>query len=342
MKIDQMTDSTGILTPEARFGDILTDGQALSPELNMAIDSWMAESAPLESSQSILRIYRWSPAGISIGRNQSWDRALDIDSLGAGEIAVRRVTGGRAIYHDSKELTYSFATRLSENSDPVVAQRHIACQIVDSLLLFLREAGINANVERQSGYVPSHNVNRQSPHCFVSAARHEITVGSRKIIASAQRANNGRFFQHGSIKLAGAVSHPALFERPKKEAEQIGNKAPSDECYTPRGKRAGSLYMSELQAIEPSFTSGHIALQALAPSELRSAFKTTFGNNVTSPCLNYGQEEEVLRLMADIDSIAAERVASADSTGLDRGPIPDSSHFSPQISHLTPHVDTSR
>ncbi len=326
---------------EVCLADDYADGQAHSPTVNMAIDSWMSELAPLESNQAMLRIYRWSPAGISIGRNQSWARALDVDLLGPDEVAIRRVTGGRAIYHDSTELTYSFATQIPKQGDPVVAQRYISCLIVESLLLFLRGAGINASVEKQSGYVPSHRANRQSPHCFVSAARHEITVDGRKIIASAQRVRAGRFFQHGSIKLAGVVSHPALFERPKKEIGQIGNKTPLSECYTSGEKRAACSYITEPQNLEPGFASERGESQILVPSELRSAFSATFGSALTSPRLNPSQQDEVLRLIADNDSIAANGEASKNISSLSRSSKPDSSHFSPHISRLTPHVDAS-
>jgi lipoate-protein ligase A len=307
------------------FANLLADGQALSPGLNMAIDSWMAERAPLISGQAILRIYRWSPAGISIGRNQSWERALDIEALGAGEIAVRRVTGGRAIYHDSSELTYSIVVDIaglesgdkesespnggakSTNGNPVVAQRHTSGLIVASLLRFLRGEGMDAKVEKRSGYVPALCSNRNSPHCFVSTARHELTVAGCKIVASAQRVSDGRFFQHGSIKISGVMSHPALYGRSGKSMELIGNNSPLAGCYT-----IGSGVTAGSQLPDPHASYLHV----LEPDELRSAFVATFGAQVVSPTLTPPQWDEVLRRMADNDSIVGSFERRTDFPGV--------------------------
>ncbi len=286
---------------------ICPDGLAFSPTLNMALDSWMAESAPLAMGESFLRIYRWEPAGISIGRNQSWRRAIDCGALLAGENAVRRVTGGRAIYHDSAELTYSFVTRVQDKQEggatPLAAGKEIAELIVKALLRFMREAGLDAQAEKSVGYVPAHRQDRQSPHCFVSTARHELTVEGMKVVASAQRVQGGRFFQHGSIKLGGVVRHPALFDRPlRKDTSQEnqlragGNKSTHNECYSKQGKGADS-----------SSTGTGLFAQGIStelrPHELRKAFMAIFGEGLSAPVITSQQMAEVSRHLADIDYI---------------------------------------
>ena len=321
--------------------NLLTDGAACSPVLNMALDSWLAEKKPLAESEAVLRIYRWSPAGISIGRNQRWERALNRSGLGDGECAVRRITGGRAIYHDPDELTYSFVMRMPEGEvsmseyetvksaedisvsshgivgrERVAVQKEIADLIVQSLLRFLRSSGIDAHAERRVGYVPAHRADRQSPHCFVSAARHEITASGRKIVASAQRIRAGRYFQHGSIKLNGATVHPALFERPDKASRSVGNVVVRNIVENGNNSAADKRYTIDGEGR----TSGAIgALSAVEPRALRKAFEATFGRGLSLGFLTQCQREEVFEQLADIDSIVGH---ATPAVGLSHSPPP--------------------
>jgi len=332
--------------------NLLTDGVALAPALNMAVDSWLATRKPLGESEGVLRIYRWRPAGISIGRNQRWERALNCSALRAGEVAVRRITGGRAIYHDSHELTYSFVMRLPERREPVrghgsdnnsnnelnrpvveqadtvVAQKRIAELIVESLLAFLRSCGIDAEVERRVGYAPAHRPGRQSPHCFVSAARYEIMSSGAKIVASAQRIHDGRFFQHGSIKFNGPVAHPALYGRGGKNRTAGGNIYRGQECYTTGGEGAEEVH---------SGCGGEGAFLDAGPATLREAFEATFDRTLSTPSLTAKQVEEVFEELADIDSIvgagAAVRVSSSPAN-----PHSDPPHeYIHNLPHKPPH-----
>lgn len=219
--------------------------QRCDPRWNMAFDNWLAESAPLEVGSVILRLYHWEPTAITIGCNQRWERALDLTQLGAGEIAIRRITGGRAIYHDSAELTYSFVYQGDAAKDkalsPDVTQQ-LSKLVSESLAEALRSLGLSARLERRSG-VSAHEKSSGtpiqnsppaepapsvlstssssptssmfsksvvSPSCFDSTARYEITVGGAKVAAGAQRILGARYFQHGSIKLGGVAPHPAL------------------------------------------------------------------------------------------------------------------------------------
>ena len=55
--------------------------------------------------QATLRLYRWQPAGLSIGYFQS---SSDFSNVNGDHVLVRRLTGGGAILHDD-ELTFSLA-----------------------------------------------------------------------------------------------------------------------------------------------------------------------------------------------------------------------------------------
>ena len=75
---------------------------------NMQIDSDLLDEAIAKQlKEPIFRLYGWSPACVSLGRNQN-DSFIDYDFLKSKNIdVVRRLTGGRALLHDN-EITYSF------------------------------------------------------------------------------------------------------------------------------------------------------------------------------------------------------------------------------------------
>ncbi len=193
---------------------------------NMALDRFLAEKFQLAPGESVLRLYQWSPAAYTIGRNQSWERALDLRMLRPGELAVRRITGGRAIFHDTAELTYAFAyesdaaiqahdpaLHSSEATFPKTRIPQLSAQIGSALCEFLKSLGLGAQLSRQFGRATPHTSREVAPHCFASVARHEITVGERKVAAGAQVVTGSRFFQHGSIKLVDVTGGVALYGR---------------------------------------------------------------------------------------------------------------------------------
>lgn len=172
---------------------IFTDG-ALTGEENMARDAeFLASHKP--GDDPILRLYRWQPAAITMGYNQSVD-AFDQDAVKAeGFDLVRRPTGGRAILH-ADELTYAI---IASSPGTVFGDTLHATymKINEALLLFLKNLGINADISGGESRAEAGSL-----VCFKSAGHHEIRVAGRKIIGSAQRRTGGVFLQHGSI-LAG-------------------------------------------------------------------------------------------------------------------------------------------
>ncbi|MFQ5608250.1 MAG: biotin/lipoate A/B protein ligase family protein [Candidatus Zixiibacteriota bacterium] len=213
---------------------------------NMSCDNWMATSAPLMVGTGIFRVYQWRPAGLTIGVNQRWERALDISALSPGEIAVRRITGGRAIYHDSSELTYSLALELSHLGPAEV--NAVSGAVSWGIMQFLRSSGLEPEFTSSRKARPL-NHGQSSRHCFDSLARHEITVGGKKVAAGAQRVFPTRYFQHGSIKLSGARPHPALHgsaDLPR--SHDTGQKESGDDDSRAGAKRAKLLSLSGFMA----------------------------------------------------------------------------------------------
>ncbi len=169
---------------------------------NMAVDEMLLGAAG-ESRELTLRIYRWSPATLSLGYFQSHrDRAQHAPSR---EIAwVRRPSGGGAIVHDD-EVTYSLAIppghRFARDSQSLYRLVHnvIVELLADSHVL----AAINeTTVARPAAEEPF--------LCFQRRAVGDILIGRDKVVGSAQRKRHGAILQHGSILLGTSAASPEL------------------------------------------------------------------------------------------------------------------------------------
>jgi hypothetical protein len=130
-----------------------------------------------------------------------------------GETAIiRRVTGGRALYHEPSELTYSIAV----NTDGLTHSRLTGSSsdnlalISEVLVSFLAACGLKASYIGRSSKEESQRQYFHKASCFASHARYEVVCDDHKIIASAQRRIDPTLFQHGSIKLGGVVDHPSV------------------------------------------------------------------------------------------------------------------------------------
>lgn len=142
-----------------------------------------------------LRFYRWSPACLSLGRNQPAVGGYDLDAIaGRGIEVVRRPTGGRAVLHD-RELTYSVVFPEGTLGSPLESY----ATINRVLMTGLRSLGVDAELQGESegrSEAPS-----LAP-CFRQPAEGEVVVGGRKLIGSAQYHEGGVTLQHGSLLLA--------------------------------------------------------------------------------------------------------------------------------------------
>lgn len=158
----------------------------------MALDEALAASVRA-GGPPVLRFYRWSPACLSLGRNQPAGGYAP-DALGRrGVEVVRRPTGGRAVLHD-RELTYSVSVADGAFGGP----REAYAAVNRALVAGLRRLGIEASLHRASGArapVPS-----MSP-CFEEPVEGEVTAAGAKLVGSAQRRWDGVLLQHGSLPL---------------------------------------------------------------------------------------------------------------------------------------------
>ena len=192
------------------------------PFFNMAFDEWLFARAHKNTGAVYLRLYSWYPGGITFGRNQKKELALEFSKTGSTPV-IRRITGGRAIYHDPSEITYSIIvnTETLYNSVFGGTWHKSFDNIAKSLTFFLKKLGITSEYVHRSSPGSNRSDFFHKAPCFASVARHEIVTGKKKIVASAQRRVGKTFLQHGSIKLQRVISHPALSfdDFPKNDGE---------------------------------------------------------------------------------------------------------------------------
>jgi lipoate-protein ligase A len=158
---------------------------------NMSLDSRLLELCENDPGCGFLRLYQWDPPALSIGFFDPAD-AVDSDrAVRQGIDVVRRPTGGRVVLHKG-DLTYSVVVPRSAGS---VAAVYGA--ISERIAEGLRSLGASVDISRGA---PARSVGRGRP-CFLSASRHEIVHGGRKMVGSAQRAGRRALLQHGSIPI---------------------------------------------------------------------------------------------------------------------------------------------
>jgi lipoate-protein ligase A len=178
----------------------LIDSGAGNGPWNLALDESICRAVRERRSPPTLRLYRWSAPTLSVGCAQDLARDVDREACRArGVEIVRRISGGRAVLHDA-ELTYSvsapaglpgFGDGLDE------AYRQVAAGLVAGLRLL----GIEGASPSPGRCGP--RAAARHPACFAAGARHEIEVGGRKLVGSAQRRFDDGFLQHGSILIEG-------------------------------------------------------------------------------------------------------------------------------------------
>jgi lipoate-protein ligase A len=166
-----------------------------SGSFNMKFDLRLAQQLQEEHSQSVLRIYGWNPAAISIGLNQQFED-FDLSKLReAGIDIVKRPTGGKAILH-THELTYSVVMRLEQQTPKEIYRR-----INEGLLEGVRLLGIHAELTTADDNFRQIYREPYAVPCFTSSAKCEIQVEGKKLIGSAQRRFDTTILQHGSLLL---------------------------------------------------------------------------------------------------------------------------------------------
>jgi lipoate-protein ligase A len=160
----------------------------------MAADEALLDRV-VRSGGAFLRLYRWDPPTLSIGRNQRID-------VTPGVPLVRRPTGGKAVWHEA-EVTYAVAAPIAQFG----SLRDAYCQIHTWLVAALRSLGVDASL---APYRPTVRPSDGPTACFATPVGGEILVQGRKLVGSAQVRRANALLQHGSILLDGKQPEAGL------------------------------------------------------------------------------------------------------------------------------------
>jgi lipoate-protein ligase A len=161
----------------------------------MATDEALLDAAARRGG-AFLRLYRWDPPCLSLGRN-------DPTPERPGVATVRRPTGGRAVWHEH-EVTYAVAAPIAifgrlKNAYGAIHERLAAA---------LRALGADVTLAEPPPR-PMGRLAERPADCFATTAGGEILVHGRKLVGSAQVRRREAFLQHGSILLDGPETENA-------------------------------------------------------------------------------------------------------------------------------------
>ncbi len=175
---------------------LLHEPEPLPAAENMARDEHLFNLCH-EKKLGFLRLYAWAKPSFSIGVSQKTQRVLNIEFIRAnGGEYVRRLTGGKAVLHH-REITYAVVS--SEDLFFKDHDLHQSYMLISRVLLqAIRSLGVDATLSKGSAA----ELSRSHNPCFSFPTPHEIEVGGKKIVGSAQKRDKQVLLQHGSIPLA--------------------------------------------------------------------------------------------------------------------------------------------
>ena len=196
--------------------------------MNMARDEALAISAGLGSPPA-LRVYRFAPPAVSIGRFQPVSGFIDLEVCEREKIeVVRRPTGGLAILH-LDDFTYSVS--LPRHADHARKKEQYFALVARGVLEALHLLGIKARVVSHRG-----TDTQPSVWCFEGAFGVDIEWQGRKVCGSAQRLFKDSLLQHGSLFLR---VHPEILKGIEMVSRQAAEAVPREDTLVSLLEAAG-------------------------------------------------------------------------------------------------------
>ncbi len=167
---------------------------ARDPQYNMAIDEAIMRFRK-KINYNTLRLYMWSPSGVSLGRAQSAEKTVNLNAIKElGYKLVRRPTGGGALLHpENYEITYSIILSLEHPIGKLSVDEsasEIAKGILNALIILGKDVKIKGLGDREK-----HNL------CYLRSGSSDVIIDGRKISGSAQVRDDKALLQHGTLLL---------------------------------------------------------------------------------------------------------------------------------------------
>ncbi|HOX33606.1 MAG TPA: biotin/lipoate A/B protein ligase family protein [Spirochaetales bacterium] len=214
----------------------LVDSGPAPGALNMGIDEAVLRAVAGGSSPPTLRLYSWSPACVTVGYFQSLEDEVDLEACrAAGVDAVRRITGGGAVFHEA-EITYSIVLPEGHPLAPagILESYELLC---GGLVAGLGLLGVEAAFEPIN----------------------DIRAGGRKVSGNAQTRKLGCLLQHGTVLLG--LDLEKMFSLLKVPKEKLAGKliAQAKERVTSLGSLLGREpgYAEAARALAAGFAAAY-------------------------------------------------------------------------------------
>jgi len=173
---------------------IVLDGPR-SPAANMALDEAALHAASRRGIATV-RVYTWSPPGLSLGRSQPIGEVRVEVLPRLGVLPVRRPTGGRAILHLPGDLTYSIAAP-AESPLHRASVEEAAFLAASAVARALSRLGVPARPGGLVSYKPA------GPLCLAARWSGDVLVGDYKVSGAAVARTRGATLVHGVILVRG-------------------------------------------------------------------------------------------------------------------------------------------
>ncbi len=159
----------------------------------MAIDEAILQARVADKIPNTLRLYRWQPSAVSVGRNQNPAEQVYLDAAEKlGVDVVRRPSGGGTVYHDFEgEVTYAVVAKTADlgNADVTSVYTKIYSCVKDALRILGTGSDFNGG---------------DAKNCP------NLTIGGKKISGSSQTITRGVVLQHGT--LLRSVDYERMFQ----------------------------------------------------------------------------------------------------------------------------------
>tara|TARA_Y100000310_G_scaffold167856_1_gene167790 strand:+ start:4495 stop:5268 length:774 start_codon:yes stop_codon:yes gene_type:complete len=146
----------------------LIEQETHDAKMNMALDHILLDSSPA------IRFYKWKNNSISLGAYQNSEE-VNLKECKKNNIEiVRRLTGGGAVLHTQKDLTYSFIAPIKLFNNDVSKAYTTVCSWIISALSNL---GISSVIKNKN----------------------DLMINNKKISGNAAKIEGGIYLQHGTI-----------------------------------------------------------------------------------------------------------------------------------------------
>ncbi len=183
---------------------LLVDGPA-DGAWNMAVDESLWHVAG-ETGVPVLRLYRWTPATVSLGYFQEAS-TRQTHAPSAAAPWVRRATGGGAIVHDC-ELTYCLVWPIQRGSTASTVASQMYGLAHRTFQEVLAQCGCQLSLWEEA---KSASRSCGLPYlCFLRRSSGDGLIGPHKVLGSAQRRNRCALWQHGSLLWQASSCAPEL------------------------------------------------------------------------------------------------------------------------------------